>query len=110
MRQAWRFVRRWWWAFVGGVAAVFASILAALLTSRSCGDEQRLPGEAPERKWGDRARQEVERARFEGEIERARVKATAEAQKKQLEGIEIVAQTDPAEARRWLAVWLKDNL
>lgn len=109
MRRAWRFVRRWWWAFVGVGATALASVLAVLLTSRSC-DGDRSPGSLPERKWGDRARQEVERARFEGEIERARVKATAEAQRKQLEGIEIVAQTDPAEARRWLAVWLKDNL
>lgn len=109
MRQVWRFVRRWWWAFVGGAAAVLASVLASLLTSRSC-DSDRSPGKVPERKLADRAREEVERARFEGEIERARIKAIALAQRAQLDHIEAVAKGDPADGRRRLAEWLKDNL
>jgi hypothetical protein len=48
--------------------------------------------------------------RLEGEVEKARVKATATVCNEQLDDIEVIGREDPAEARRQLAFWLANNL
>lgn len=66
--------------------------------------------DVPVKTLKERAQEQVERVRLEGEIERARVVATAEAQREQLENIDIVGKDNPAEARKQLASWLARNL
>jgi hypothetical protein len=109
MQKLWRAIRGAWWAVLAALAAVLGAVLAVLLTSRSCDGDGAERRPTP-RGFESKARQEVERVRFEGEMERARVQATADAEKQALDKIEVVAEKDPAEARRWLADWLRGNL
>lgn len=108
MTAAWRFIRQWWWAFVAVAATVFFVVWR--FTTRpgkgtGGGGTDPLPPTL-----ADRAKQEVERVRLEGEVEKAKVTATAEAQRSEIERIEEVGKTDPKEARRQLAGWLGRNL
>lgn len=69
------------------------------------------PGQLPPPKtFKERAQVQVERVRLEGEVEKARVEATADVQNQQLDDIEVVGREDPVEARRQLASWLTGNL
>lgn len=69
------------------------------------------PGQhLPPKTFKARAVEEVERVRLEGEVDKARVKATATVHNEQLDDIEVVGREDPAEARRQLAFWLTSNL
>jgi hypothetical protein len=111
MRKVWRFIKRWWWAFLAVIAAILGVVAAILVggSKRSEGREPK-PGETPKQTFRERAQEEVERVRLEGEIERARITATADAKREELDDIEAVGETDPAEARRQLASWLTSNL
>jgi len=111
MRKVWRFIKRWWWAFLAVLAAVLG-VVAAILVGGSRRSENRepKPGELPKRTFRERAQEEVERVRLEGEIERARITATADAKREELDDIEQIGKADPAEARRQLASWLSANL
>jgi len=64
----------------------------------------------PPKTFKDRAQERVERVRLEGEIEKARVKATAAEKNQQLDQIEAIGSNHPAEARKQLASWLQHNL
>lgn len=101
-----RFVRRWWWAFVGVAMGIFV-LVWRLMAIRQPSSGQ-LPAQLPT--IADRARQEVERVRLEGEVEKARVVASADAQRVELDQIEEVAKENPREARRQLSTWLSRNL
>ena len=104
-----RWLRRWWWAFVAGAAAVVGIALGAMAASRR-GNPPANPGTPPQRPLRERARDEVERVHLEGEVEKARIQATAEAQHQELDVIEETGRADPVEARRQLASWLQRNL
>ena len=108
MKKVWRFVRRWWWAFVAGAAVVLALAWKLVSPGRGAdvddGEDEQRPT------FAERARNEVERVVLEGEVEKARIKATAEVQNEELDRIEEKAQEDPAEARRQIAAWLTRNL
>jgi len=108
MLKVWRWLKKWWWTIVVGAATV-AGFLFWLLLPKPKRDSS--PGQPPPQKtFKERAQEQVERVRLEGEIEKARVKATADAQNQQLDDIEVVGRDDPAEARRQLASWLTGNL
>lgn len=104
MAKVKRFIRQWWWVFVAAAAAVFA-ILWAILSNT--GGE---PDPDPKSSYKDKAQNEVEKVRLEGEIEKARITATADAERGQLDEIEAVGENDPAEGRRQMADWLAANL
>lgn len=109
MGAVWRFVRKFWWAFLGG----FAFVLGAAITifTRPCDNEREHPGERQRMMtFRQRAAQQVEKVRLEGEIEKARVQARADCQREQLDEIEHIGENDPAEGRRRLAAWLTRNL
>lgn len=109
IKQAWRFIRQWWWAFVVVAATVFAVVWGFM--SKSGGGSG--GGGTPEPKlptFADRAKEEAERVRLEGEVEKARVKATADVHRAEIDRIEELGETDPKAARRQLAGWLGRNL
>lgn len=67
------------------------------------------PNDAPP-KFLDKARVEVERIHLEGEVEKARVRATADAQRAELDRIEEQGREDPVAAREALSAFLNNNL
>ena len=112
MKKLQRFLRRWWWAFLAGAGALLGIMVAILIPRRKnqLPINSSTPSMPPQPTFTDRARTEVERVRLEGEVEKARIQAAAEAQHVQLDEIETVGETDPAEGRRMLATWLRNNL
>ena len=109
LKKIWRFIKRWWWTVLIGAAAVGGALLWMLKPKvrRRNIDPAGLP---PQRTFKEKAREEVERVRLEGEIEKVRVKATADVHREKLDEIEIIGRNDPAEGRRELANWLSSNL
>lgn len=103
-----RFFRRWWWAFLLG-AAIVLSVLWKLMGLRSS-VENVDEGPLKPPSFSDRARNEVEKVRLEGEIEKARVKVRADEQKKVIDNIEEKGKVNPAKAREEIAEWLASNL
>ena len=108
-KKVWRFIRRWWWALLMVLAAIAGAVAAALLRPKETNIES-SPGHLPQKTFKDRAREQVERVRLEGEIERARVQAKAQAQQEQLDEIEQIGENDPVEGRRRLASFLQSTL
>lgn len=104
--KVWRWCRKWWWIVVG-FAAVAAVVLWRLL-AWSGRDEEGPPSILPT--VSERARHEVERVRLEADVERARVNATGEAQRTELDAIEAMGRERPEDARRRLAEWLTARL
>ena len=108
MLKVWRFVKRWWWAFLLGLATILGAVAAIILRPKP--DIEQSPGYVPKQTFRDKAREQVERVRLEGEIEKARVKTRAEIENDELDEIEQIGENDPAEGRRRLASWLQSNL
>lgn len=88
-----------------GLAALLGALLGVFV--RPCGQPEQ--GRPSRRTLRQRASEEVQRVRLEGEIEKARVKATGEIRQEQLDEIERIGENDPAEGRRHLAEWLARN-
>lgn len=109
MRHIWRAIRKYWWAFLAGLAAVIGIILGAV-TFRGRRNTTPDPTTPSPPTFKERAEQQVERVRLEGEVEKAKVTATADAQREVLDQIEETGKDDPAEARRQLARFLSANL
>lgn len=112
MDKVWRFLRQAWWLVVGLLAAVMG-VGALLVFRRSEGRSEATtlrPGQNTPKPLRERAREEVERVRLEGELEKAQKRVTAQAQQAELHRIEQEAKEDPAAARRNLAAWLRENL
>lgn len=107
MRSVWRFLRQWWWAFLA-VAGGLTILIWRILMARSGAqlDPEIVPGPT----FADRARDEVERVRLEGEVEKAKVTAQADAQRAELDRIEEVGRSDPRAARRQLSDFLTRSL
>lgn len=104
VKKVWRFLKQSWWWILLIVGGVFLAIW-------KIGD--RGGKDAPEPQgptFTERARGEIERVRLEGELEKARVTARADAQRAELDTIEEVGRDNPAEGRRQLANWLSSNL
>jgi hypothetical protein len=108
MKRVWRFVRRWWWAFLVGLATILGAVAAILLRPKRNIDPS--PEYIPPKTFRDQAQEQVERVRLEGEIERARITERAETHREELDEIETIGKNDPAEGRRQLARWLQGNL
>jgi len=102
--KVWRFLRQWWWLFLLG-ALIVAGVLWAILANRGPNGEP-----PPPLPFLDVAKNEVEKVRLEGEVEKARIAATADAQRSELDRIEAVGENNPVEARRQVADWLAANL
>jgi hypothetical protein len=103
MKMVWRFIRKWWWVFlVAAVTVVFTTWRVLRPTSNPT-----APVPPPNL---DKAREEVERIHLEAEVEKARVRAQADAQRAELDRIEEQGEKDPAAAREALAEWLNANL
>lgn len=99
-----RFFRRWWWAFVLAATAV-GWVLWKMFGPR-------LP-DAPDPeppKFLEKAREQVERVHLEAEVEKAKVRTTADVKVKEIDAIEEKGKDDPAKAREELAEWLAANL
>jgi len=107
MKKVKRFIRRWWWAFALGVGFAI-TILWKLLGPKGGPEPTEGPLKPPT--FTERARDKIERVHLEGEIEKAKVRATADAQKKVIESIEKKGETDPKGARRDIAAFLAANL
>lgn len=107
LRAIWRWIRKWWWIVLGAVAAVGGVLFAVLVASDSDAPDEETEPKPTMRK---RAEAQVERIRLEGEIEKARITATADSERRDLDRIEQLAEENPAEARRQLSTWLNGNL
>jgi hypothetical protein len=107
MKAVWRWLRKWWWTIVAGVAAVGAVLLAIFVATS---DDGQPDTPAPKPNLRARAEREAERVRLEGEIEKARITATADARNAELDRIEEVGKDDPKVAREQLSGWLNANL
>jgi len=108
MKKVWRFVRRWWWAFLFGLAAIVGAIATILLRPKP--DVETSPGYVQPRTFKEVAAEQIEHVRLEGEIEKARVEVRADIKNDELDEIEQVGKNDPVEGRRQLARWLIMNL
>lgn len=108
MKKVWRFIKKWWWLFLMGLASIAGAVAAVLLRPKP--DPVPAPGTPPNRTFKERAAEQVERVRLEGEIEKARVQTRAEVENDELDEIERIGENDPAEGRRQLARWLQGNL
>lgn len=104
MKQVVRFLRKWWWLFLLG-AAIAAFVAWRVLRPT---DNPTVP--PPEPKFLDKAREEISRIELEGEVEKARVTAQADAQNSELDRIEEMGQDDPVAAREALSAFLNSNL
>ncbi len=106
MTNAWRFVRTYWWVFVAAASGI---LLFAWRLMASRGPGVLVPVDPPVT-FTDRAREQVERVRLEGEVEKAKVNVTADVAKAELERIEEVGKIDPRAARRQLSSFLNGRL
>lgn len=108
MKIFWRFVRRWWWALLMGVATVLGAVASVLLRPKP--DIGRGLGYVQKKPFKEGAAEKIERIRLEGEVERARVKVRAQIEGDELDEIERIGENNPSEGRRRLATWLSQNL
>jgi hypothetical protein len=108
LEKAKRFLRKFWWALVLGAGLLF-SVLWWLFDRRATGSSGSVTS-LPKPTFSERAKTELDRVRFEGELEKAKVKAEADAHIAELETIEKLAEDNPSEGRRQLSNWLRDNL
>lgn len=99
-----RFLRKWWWAIASATVFVLYVVFDAITRDKYTEPRSKPP------KFLEKARTEVERVRLEGEIEKAKVSATAEAHREQLRTIEEMADEDPVQARKELSDWLTRSL
>ena len=106
MKVVWRWLRTWWWTILIGVLVV-GGLAVAILMPRGKNEDDGV--ELPP-KFLDKARDQVERIHLEGEVEKARVRATAEAQSAELDRIEEQGKENPVAAREALSGWLNTNL
>lgn len=102
--EAWRFIRKWWWTFLVG-AAIVAFVVWRIVRNPPEKGEEDIPPQ-----FLEAAKDQVARVQLEGEVEKARTRATADAQRAEIDRIEGVGQEDPREGRRQMADWLSRNL
>lgn len=98
-----RFLKRWWWAILGVVAALLGiawKILAPKpqVVPTDSNDEPIVPPTLKEM-----ARTEVEHIKLEAEVEKAAAKAEADVHREELEAIKEEGKKDPVAARKKLA-------
>jgi hypothetical protein len=96
-----RFMRKWWWAFLAGFAAVIGILIGTLFRGGGGGGDQKP-------KFREKAKLEVAKIDAEAKYEKAVAVAEVKAKQAELEKIEKVE--DPVERRDELAKFLKDNL
>jgi hypothetical protein len=106
MKKVERFIRKWWWVLLLGLGVVL-TILWKLLGPRGepPPDDSVIPPT-----FVDRARDQVERVHLEGDVEKARVRATSDVQRKAIDSIEEKGKDDPKGARKDIAAFLSANL
>lgn len=110
MKPVVRFVRKWWWLLLLGIAIV-ATVLFKVLTGRKGSNVPITEIDIdPPKTLVDKARDKVEKVHLEGEIEKAKVRTVAEEKIKQIEAIEEKGKTEPKKAREDLAAFLAANL
>jgi len=108
MRKVWRFIRRWWWAFLFALATVLWVIITIILRGgRKTNPDPTIP---PKPTFREIADNQIERIKLEGDVEKARVVARADAQRERIDEIEAKGKEDPKAARAELAEWLRNNL
>lgn len=105
MKKARRFVKRWWWTFLLGAGVVTFVLWRLVRKPGGDGKEAELPPV-----FLEVARDEVARAQLEAEVEKARVTATADADRAEIDRIETLSENEPREGRRQMADWLSRNL
>jgi hypothetical protein len=107
MKKIKRFIRKFWWVLVVGAAIIFA-VLWKLLGPKAPDPELESALKPPT--FLDRARDNVDRVHLEGEVEKARVRAEADSDKRIIDAIEEMGKENPKVARRDIAIWLNANL
>lgn len=112
MKKIWRALRQAWWLVVG-LAAAALGVVALVVFSRSerpSGATTAHSGTPPRKPLRERAQEEVERVRLEGELEKAELRAVWASQRIEVDEIKKQAKDDPTAARKNLAAWLQRNL
>lgn len=108
MKAVTRFVRKWWWLILLGVAVVFAIVWQVLKGKSGTAPIDDLV--VPKKTFVEKARDEVEKVHLEAEVEKAKVRAEAKSQMEQIKAIEEKGKTEPKKAREDLAAFLSANL
>lgn len=112
MEKVWRVLRQAWWLVVGVVAAALGVVALVVFRrpEEHAGADMQYPEQRTDKPLRERAREEVERVRLEGEMEKAEKAAVMQVQRAQLRQIKQTAQKNPVAARQQLADWLRKNL
>lgn len=93
-----------WWAVIVVTAAMAIVLVTRLLKNHPTGTVAPVGGLAKA------YRDEVVRVNLEAEIEKERVRATADAERAEIDRIDELGKTDPVEARRKLAEFVARTL
>jgi len=106
--KVWRFIKAYWWIFLAVASGIFMLVWRLMVRPGESTGPLSEPMVPPT--FADRAREEADRIRLEGEVEKARTTAKADASRAVIDHIEEVGKTDPKEARRQLAGWISQHL
>ena len=102
--KAWRFIRKWWWTVLLGAGIVAFTLWRIVRNPPKKGEVAEPP------LFLEAAKDQVARVQLEAEVEKARVTATADAHRAEIDRIEELGQDEPRVARRQMAEWLTRNL
>lgn len=109
MKAVQRFIRKWWWLILLGLAVLF-TVLWKVLSGGRGGSAPIGDLVVPKQTFVEKARDQVEKVHLEAEVEKAKVRTVAKEQMKQIEAIEEKGKTEPKKAREDLAAFLAANL
>ena len=110
MKAALRFVRKWWWVVLAGLAALLTIVGKVLSRPKSAPEPGPIETSQPKKTLVEKARDQVEKVHLEGEVEKAKIQTVAKSQMNEIKAIEEVGKTDPKKAREQLADFLASNL
>lgn len=92
MKRVWIFLKKWWWVFILGIAVV---LFFALRINTQDDDGEELDN------FVNKVRKNIDKVNDEADIEKAKIKAKADADREELERIK--AMDDEKERRKRLA-------
>jgi hypothetical protein len=102
--KAWRFLRKWGWIVLLGAGIVAFTLWRIVRNPPKKGEVDVPP------LFLETAKDQVARVQLEAEVEKARVTATADVHRAEIDRIEKLGQDEPRVARRQMAEWLTLNL
>lgn len=106
MKKVWSFVKKWWWALLGGLLGLIVIVLRGMNAKKRV--EEDGDARSSSESLLEIAKNEAHKAETEILVEKAKKKANTEAEKKVLENIQN--EPDLKIRRRRMAQWATQNL